>query len=327
MNNQKIWNKNLKKLKVFGYAWHVGHQFELAKLFKEYHFLTTPYRVWGEKSRPFPENAKWVTCFDPKEKYDLVILHVDQTSIDPRSTKHILFKEIEQSTRGVPRVVINHMTPKHDRYSEPEAIKMMKDLVKDIPMVCNSTVAQKQWGWGTTITHGLDPDDWYSDLPKEPRITIVLSAGGMDLAYQRVLGYKTVDMLEERGIKTYWVGKNMPTLENFEKYREWLGRSAIFFFPAKDSPFPRARTEAMMSGCCIVTTPYHDADKYIEHGVNGFLVKNPFDATNILEDLVINRYKEAVEIGQRGRQTAIEKLHIKRWADDWEQFLIDSKIL
>lgn len=324
---QKIHNQTLKKLKVFGYPWHVGHQYELAKLFGEYHFLMNPYRTWGEKSRPFPQNAKWVTCFDPKENYDLVILHVDQTSIDPNSSKNELFHDVEKATRGYPRVVINHMTPIHDNYSEQEVIQRMRELVGEIPMICNSEEAQKQWGWGTAINHGLDPDEWLHDLPKEPRITIVLSGKGMDKAYKRDMAYKTLDLLEEKGIPVYWVGQNIATFPNFQEYKEWLGKSAVFFFPAQDSPFPRARTEAMMSGCCIVTTPYHDIGKYIKDGENGFLVKNPWDAANILFELVTTKYRDALKIGQKGRDTAIELLHIERWAKDWENFLIKEGII
>jgi len=319
--------KNLKKLKVFGYAWHVGHQYELSKLFGEYHFLINPYRTWGEKSRPFPDNAKWVSHFDPKENYDLALLHVDQTSIS-EGTKNQLFVDVEKVTRGkVPRAIINHMVPIHDDFETPEVIKRMKELVGDIPMVVNSRQAGEMWGFGTPIIHGLDPNDFYSDLPKEPRVIIVLSPAGMDRAYNRTLAYKTIDILKEKGIQTYWVGSNIPTFKNYDEYRDFIGRSAVFFFPASDSPMPRARTEAMMSGCCIVTTPYHDADRYIKHGENGYLVRNYLSASDTIYDLLVNNYKKAVEVGKKGRETAIKELHTNRWAKDWEQFLIKNGVI
>lgn len=312
---------SLKNIRVFGYPWHVGHQFELAKLFKKYDLLINPYRDWGTKSRPIPENSELVYKLD-KDKYDLAILHVDQTTIDIGSGKNSLFLEMKELTEGMNRVVINHMVPIHDKYeTQEEVIEKMKELVGDIPMVCNSFEAQKMWGWGHAINHGLDPEDWYYFYPKEPRIIIVLSPAGMDKAYKREFAHKTITLLAEKGINVYWVGKNMDVFPTFEEYKEYLGRSAIFFFPAKDSPFPRARTEAMLSGCCIVTTPYHDIDNYITHGENGYLVQNPWSAAVLLEKLVTTEYRKAIEIGEKGRQTAKEKLNIDRWADDWEKFL------
>ena len=77
------------------------------------------------------------------------------------------------------------------------------------------------------------------------------------------------------------------------------------------------------SGCCVVTTKYHDADRFIKDGVNGFLIKNnPEDAAKRLA-WCMEHYRECVEIGKRGRETAIEKFHISRFKRQWMELIRD----
>lgn len=80
---------------------------------------------------------------------------------------------------------------------------------------------------------------------------------------------------------------------------------------------PRTRTEAILSGVCIVTTKYQDADTFIEDGVNGFLCKrNPEDAAKKIADMIFD-YKKAVEIGQRGKETAMKLFSKERYQREW----------
>ncbi len=310
---------NTKELRVIGVPWHTAHQFELAKIFKQYDLMLNMWREWGSTSRNMPENMNIVLDFDPKD-YDLAILHIDQQCIDPRISKGLLFKEFKKLTEGMKRVVINHMTPFHDQYENDQVISMIKEMVGDIPMITNSEEAAVQWGWGTPIIHGLEANDWL-DLPKEPRAVACLSSAGMNKAYRRELLHATMDILKERGIELIWIMGNVK-FNTVEEYKEYLGRSLVFVHLAWQSPMPRSRTEAMLSGCCVVTTKHHDISKYIEDGVNGFIVPdNPTVAADLIESLITKRVREAVEIGQRGKQMAIEKLNHDRWASDWQNFL------
>lgn len=332
-----------KKLKVFGVPWHVGHQYELIRLpmFESYDFVINPYRTWGSSSRPLPEKAQWVTHYE-KGKYDLAILHVDQQSIyNPDSGDRIhkgkLYLDLRKAIGDdCPIITINHMTPFHDKYESPFVVDFIKKMVAGTTMVSNSYQARDQWGWGEVIIHGLHPDEWY-DLPKEPRAITVLSPAGMDKAYRRIF-LKTVQrMLDEMGVPFVWVGVDRK-FDNFEDYRQFIGRSLVFFMPTWQSPMPRARTEAMFSGCCIVTTPYHDADKFIKHEENGFLttrsvitdpriMDNPEVTAQTIKRLVIDRPDLALKIGQAGKQTANEIFTFEKFSDQWEALLKKLNIL
>ena len=330
-------NKKKKTgLKVFGIPWHVAHQYELAKLpfIAEYDLLINPYRVWGDRYRPFPEKFNWVTSFK-KNHYDFAILHIDQQSIynpeaGDRITKGKLFQEV-RSVIGddCPVVIINHMTPFHDKYESPFVVKWIREMVGNDFVICNSHDARKQWGFGHTIIHGMDVDEWW-DLPKEPRAITVLSSGGMEKAYRRRFLTAVKRILNEMGVPFTWIGGDIKGFNSFDEYREYIGRSLVFFMPAWQSPMPRARTEAMLSGACIVTTPYQDADTFIEHGVNGFLTSkhritnpnvmdNPEVTAKLIKRLVLDEPDEAIRIGKKGKETARELFKYENFAKQWEE--------
>lgn len=311
--------KNMKELRVIGVPWHVAHQYELAKLFGEYDLLLNHYRTWGDVSRPMPENMKQVLTFNPKD-YDLAILHVDQQCVEPTMNKHKLFMDFKEITEGMNRVVINHMTPFDDRLETDVVKSRMKEMLQGIPMITNSAQAAEQWGWGHPIIHGMDPSEWL-DLPKEPRVVTSLSPEGMNTAYRRELLHVTIEILKEKGIELVWIQADKK-FKSFHEYRDYLGRSLIYFNGTFNSPMPRSRTEAMLSGCCVISTRHHDWDKYIKNGENGYIIPdNPKSAADLIERLITTGYDEALRVGKAGRKYAQKQFHHDRWAGDWEVFL------
>lgn len=327
----------MRKLKVIGVPWHIGHQYELAKLpfMERYDLLMNPYRSWASVSRPMPENVHNVVEYK-KGYYDFAILHVDQQSIydldaGDRISKGKLFLQAKEIIGDdIPIVVINHMTPFHDKYDSDYVVRWIKDATKGAHMVVNSYQAAQQWGWGYPIIHGMDASEWH-DLPKEPRAIVVLTPHGMEKAYRRIFLHQVKRRLDEVGVPLVWVGVDIK-FKTFEDYRDYVGSSLVFFNPTWQSPRPRARTEAMLSGCCVVTTPYHDADTFIEEGKNGFLTgkrimdhsqtqDNPDYAAKLIQRLVMEDPDEALRVGQAGKQTAMELFNQEEFAKQWVEFL------
>jgi len=333
----------MKKLRIFGVPWHVAHQHSLSQLpfIDHYDLIINPYRSWGTSHRPFPDNFRWVTHYE-KGQYDLAILHVDQQSIynpaqGDRIHKGKLYLELREAIGDdVPIITINHMTPFHDKYESPFVVDFIKKMTKGTTMICNSYEAQKQWGWGRTIIHGLIAEDWY-DLKKEPRCVTVLSPAGMEKAYRRIFLTRVSRMLKDMAVPFTWVGVDRK-FGNFEAYKQFLGRSLVFFMPTWQSPRPRARTEAMFSGCCIVSTPYQDADTFIKHGVNGFLTSkevikdprvmdNPETTAKLIKRLIIDEPELALKMGQKGKQTAMELFSMEKFTEQWVELLKELKVL
>lgn len=324
----------MKKLKIFGHAWHVPHQYELAKLpfVGEYHLVHNPFKKWDVAGAPIPPNVKFVPIYEPSENYDLAILHFDQQCVEPRIGKGRIVKDLLRVLPyNLPKIVINHQTPYSDKSSVDEVIARTRELLGHLPMVVNSHEAAKQWGWGHPIIHGMEPSEWM-DLPKEPRIVTVLTPAGMEAAYKRDFMMEVRELVQEAGVIFCWVGVDVGRFDSKEEYKNYLGRSLVYFNGVHNSPMPRSRTEAMLSGCCIVTTRYHDTETFIEQGKNGFFVeRDPVhaaedrllakDAAALLIDIVQNRYHEAIAVGQAGKQTAIEKFSPSNFQDQWIQLV------
>lgn len=317
-------------MKVLGTAWHTGHQYELSKLsFIDKYDLVMTNRDYATKQRPFPEKFEYIPYIPKNHNYDLAILHIDQQVVEPRISKGYVFFDLFYTvkSRGIPIVVINHMTPFSDRLESREVIGKVKRLLDDTPMIVNSKTAAKQWGWGYPIIHGMSIDEWWN-LPKEPRILTVLSGGGMEKAYRRKLLTDTQSILKEKyGDEIIWIGGGAPSRNSFDDYRDFLGRTLIYFQPTWQSPMPRSRTEAMLSGACIVSTKHQDWEDYIEHEKNGFIIKdNPESAAKLLHEL-LHDYQKAYKVGQKGRKFARKTFNQKNFEKQWVKFLKSIDIL
>ncbi len=315
----------MKKLRILDTPWHLAHQYEMLKF---------PFVQWDwlfQHRRPYSANARgdmekmfeWVLNYEPG-KYDAVILHLDQQCIEEGILavgKGSLYRHLNDLIKDIPKIVIMHGTPYYpEEFESPSMIvDKIKKLVGDNYMVVNSHRAREQWGWGKTIIHGMDPKEWW-DLPKEPRVVTMISPGGLPAYYDRTFLDYVREGLAERDIMHCHITVDFQA-KNWEEYREFLGRSLVYFNPTKESPMPRARTEAMLSGCCVITTPSQDADTFIKEGVNGFLVpRNPEYTVNLIEQR-LNDYTGSLEIGQAGRKTALELFSWDRYANEWKQYL------
>lgn len=323
-------------IKIFGYLNHQGNQYELLKLMDnydvEFSYLENNVRRWSKYSpRPQHPKLKWVQSYEPG-KYDIAILHLDQQAADPAIGKGQLYRQLNEVIQDIPKIVINHGTPMWDemftedmvinggtildRKGKPREIDGIKKIVGDNFMIVNSYTAAKRWGWGYPLIHGMDKDEWWS-LPKEPRAVIQQSPAGLDKYYNRQLLTAIKGRTKEKvGQFITHVGVDFIP-GNWDDQREFLGRSLIYINPTLDSPMPRSRTEAMLSGCCVITSKHHDAELFIEQGVNGLIAPdNPESYAETIYQLINYNYKEAVEIGQRARETAIKYFNPERYQKD-----------
>jgi len=271
-------------------------------------------------------------------KYDFALLHIDQQCIDERIAfgKTNVFKDLRSVIKDIPIIVINHGTPVYpevfnqmvekDEGVMPSrkngvdwAVGKMEKILEGVDkVVVNSHEAAEMWGFGHVIIHGIDADEWW-DLPKEPRVVTMISPAGMgEEYYGRQFFKKTREELKKKyGIQSVWVGEGGDFAPSWDRLRDYLGRSLIYFNPTLGSPMPRSRTEAMYGGSCVITTPHQGADKFIEDGVNGFLCKvNPKSASKLIAELFFD-YDRAVRIGQEGRKTALKLFGGDRFRSDW----------
>lgn len=340
------------RIKIWGLPWHVGNQWEMLKLTKKYpvkfYYLKNNVRRWSEYSaRPEPHKVyskdefEWVTHYE-KGKYDLAILHVDQQCTSPWIGKGQLYRQLNEIITDIPKIVINHGTPMWDEfYTEDMVInggvvhsnrgevplEGMKKLIGDNFMIVNSYKAVERWGWGYPLIHGMDANEW-KDLPKEPRVIISLSPGGLDKYYNRqLLTYIKSEVYQKSGLEVIHVNVSRNfSPRTWEEYKEYIGRSLIYINPMLDSPMPRSRTEAMLSGCCVLTSKHHNADEFIEHGVNGLILKdNPLSYAEAIHSLINELYPDAIKMGQKGKETAKKLFNVDDYLDDLYKIITQVK--
>lgn len=341
-------HNSAKPIRVFGYLNHLGHQYDMLKIAKsnrvKFSYLENNVRRWAKYSgRPEPttwlnkDQFEWVQYYEPG-KYDVAILHVDQQIIDPLIGKGQTYRALNKIIQDIPKIVINHGTPMYDPYEEDVVINGgmaqtrkglrrldgMKELIGDNFMVVNSYDSVSRWGWGYPLIHGLSKEEYF-DLRKEPRVVLPLSPGGLDKYYNRSLCTAIKGAVRERtGLDVMHTNVNIEfNHDNWAEYREFLGSSLIAIFPFKDSPMPRSRTEAMLSGCCVLSSRYHGAEEFISHGIDGFIVPdNPLSYAEAIHLLINDCYKEAVEVGQRAKEKASTLFDINRYHDQLYDLLV-----
>jgi len=312
--------------------------------------LVNHRRTFGDQPRGDQEvyGFEYVPHYE-EGKYDVALLHLDQQCFEDTlwdRGKGSLYKELSSVIKDIPKIVIMHGTPyypemfnqdikltnyknfnciKEQIGMSSELIKRFKKAVKDVNVIVfNSKMAKKQWGFekdkrAVVIWHGMDANEWY-DLPKESRVVTMISAGGLDKYYDRTFLKAVKDELIEREIVHCHITVDV-RFRNWDEYRNFLGRSLIYFNPTKESPMPRARTEAMLSGCCIITTMNQDANEFIEDGVNGYrAIRNPVYVADLIEGLM-NNYKKAIEVGKKGKETALKLFNGDRYRIEWRNIL------
>lgn len=327
------------KIKVFDMCWHIPHQWDMINALSndcEFTYCLNVKRQWDKTQRPLPENLNFVTHYDAGT-YDVAILHIDQQVIVSDHQKRLIYDQFNSVITDIPKIVINHGTPVFPEviFMAPEefdssmsqeeigeaCIEIVQELIGDNTMVVNSyrAAGESEWGFGIPIIHGLNPAEWW-DLPKEPRAFTALSSYGFDAYYNRKCMIEAHDeLLNNYGHTLNYANLNVSTNHSPEAYKEFLGKSLLYIDTSYRTPMNRARTEAFLSGCCVVQVEgAHDLERWAKPGENIILVKNdPKEIARLIADFLENRYREAIAIGQRGKEMAIREFSPERYRVDW----------
>ncbi len=305
-------------IKVLGYAWHEPHQYELSKVGFDYYLHRqlplSGHGDWNLKKRPLPSNVLEINSVETN-MFDLQILHLDECCT-PNKPKYLSpywdLMYLTHKAYDIPCITINHGVPRD------EANKLeMQERVGDDLVVCNSEQSMKDWGFPNSVAliHGLSPEEFPLGTCDNKKVLCSVGKGAMTNSPH----YYGKELFDE-------ITKEVPvdvfkaTAESFIKYQERISDYSIYLNTTLTSPMPRARTEAMMSGVVIISTPYYDWDKYIIDGVNGFLFTTAEEAIKKIRWCLDNP-EEARLIGLQGRETAIKEFNIERYTREWKQLI------
>lgn len=309
-------------LQILDHAWHQVHSYRLHALPAEFWYLDVGYRGWKESIRPKPVNFRGLVTENDCPAPDLIISHLDNWCDGRYPLRGLPYRLVNlfaaQAFPYVPRVAIMHGTP-DDEDNRQRILHMLANTPGGPPfLVCNSKQAWQEWDLGFVrshaIIHGYNVDEFWSERTRRSEVVAVCSGGDMSREYHGI------PLLERvmREVPVTWIGArgNKSPLPDYLRYRHYLATSLIFIHTGQRSPMPGARTEAMLSGCCVVTTNNHDAADYIEHGRTGFLADSAAEMIGILKGLLRDP-RRAYKVGQMGREAAREHFNSRRFVSEW----------
>ena len=95
-------------------------------------------------------------------------------------------------------------------------------------------------------------------------------------------------------------------------------KCGVFLNTSTVSPMPTSLLEAASCGCPIVSTNNCAIPELITHGENGFLSNDPAQMREYCR-LLINDKKLAKEMGDKARQTILEKFTLERFVKEWDE--------
>jgi UDP-glucose:(heptosyl)LPS alpha-1,3-glucosyltransferase len=100
--------------------------------------------------------------------------------------------------------------------------------------------------------------------------------------------------------------RNVLFLGPTQRAKEFYATCDLFALPTIYDPFSNACLEAMASGIPVLTTPTNGVAELIEDGKNGFVVRDPLNASEIGQRILNFFYAaDKAAIGERARKTVL----------------------
>lgn len=302
------------RFKIFDMPWNKDEQYEmLAFPFVEWSWLVQ-YRVNHGHLRPELEKMfRWVPYYEER-RYDAAVLHLDLEFLDPLKkalSRRRVYEELDTLIKDIPKIVIVHGS----RVETEAQGREVRELIGDNYAVVGNDAVAEQLGAGHVIAPGVISDDW-CDLPKEPRVVTKRSratAAGVTIIES------LRDTLGARNIELCVIGDDYVP-KTWDEYRDFLGRSLIYFSPPACSE--RGAAEAMLSGCCVLTlgSPGH-ADTRVGINAHEYLVPgDPEEIADLIEELIADP-ERAIGLGRAAKTTAARRYDWTRYSQEWLKYL------
>jgi hypothetical protein len=341
------------------YRWHAAHQYELFKLGHNFTLVTnsgtSTCDQWDYGQRPLPYNARLKPLHEIDIKdYDFAILPFDENVLEPELCNNILgldwgrsFLTMLAFTQSMPRAAICHGTPRRygdflkDNMPMPENAEQIilpkRDgfcaLLKNIHVVCNSHQAKNEWQFhkSSVIWHGFSPYEFPPGTHEKACLTLPKRAFAERPLYRGKTCLNRVLELLDGVCAVEYTAPPAPhpgympetqewAVAKFQNYTRYLGEFAVYLNPTVNSPMPRSREEAMMTGVIPVSLRNHDVDMFIQNGVNGF---NGDSAEELAEHIawLVKNEKQRKEISRNARLTAMDLFNVDRYLAGWSKLI------
>lgn len=303
-------NTEGRKLKVLTSFTHESFETGLCKTDCEfYSYFTKGLKRWNN-SRPLPQN--YYTLPDdtvPNMHFDIVLAQT-------RWGQYQALKPIAQQ-RQIPLVVLEH-TDRMPHWNSKQVAEL-RTMEGDINIFITD-YSRERWGWGKeeaqVIRHGIDTNIFTpGNQQRKPHILSVVN----DWANRDYICGFTTWKKVTKGLPVFPVGDtkgfSLPS-SSTEELVNFYQTSRVFINTSLLSPLPTSLIEAMACGCACVSTNNCAIPEAIEHGVNGFLTNDEKEMGEYCK-LLLEDAELARTMGEKARQTIVEKFNQTRFISEW----------
>ncbi|MCX6357412.1 MAG: glycosyltransferase [Candidatus Aureabacteria bacterium] len=324
-----------KRLKILSTPFDAEYQYELARLAHDYIFITDkagPCGGWDFMKRPLPLNIRLGGVEETqRDDIDLVVVPFDEyllgtggSSGSPHAGKAALCRRLLDQS-GVPAVCLYRGSPRPGMDTSE-----LINLIGDRLVVLSSFEAQKNLRFrrSKVIWPGLDPQH-YRPTAGCTRIATVDTGKYRDddrRMHSRITRHLPAVWLKQYELQYGGAGKipaadaGAAGMRAYWRYIVALGRYGIYFNPGRDAAMEFPLLEAMLCGLAVVSVRSDDLERFIRHGVNGFMSDDEDELRSCLERLVVGDL-DARLVGMRGRERAMDLFSYDRFLSEWQRVL------
>jgi len=309
------------RLRVLVFNWHEPYICLFARTGHHFHVLPPPQqpkRKWNQGFRPLPANAEEVDWAQAQEglrqgAYDLVLC--------------LALPDL-QTVQGwqVPRlfVMLNMIGTDSGRQGAQKAafVESLKPLFREVDLAFISEKKRRDWGWeAPVVVSGIETEE-YGGYTGE--VVQVLRVGNLLRERDHMQGYSAQEAILGGQFPSAIVGVN-PTLPEARPSADWEDLKQQYrrhrlllntLTEEHEDGYNLAVLEAMATGMPVVSTP--NSSSPIIDGMNGFVAADHGVLREKIQ-LLLADVNLARQLGQRGRQTVVEKFNIETCAAGWNE--------
>ena len=318
---------------ILTFNWHESYIHLLAKTGYEFDVVEKwkgGRYGWVKEFRPVPPNCRLISEDEAREglksgSYDRIIAHNinDLLFVKECLTPKVLIfhnklsTEIALGGKGV------------DKNEYLGRLRQLFDTIKNLSLVFISGAKRDDWGLdGEIILPGIDPSEYNGyagDVEKVLRVGNLLIERDIMLGYslqERILSSLPSTVL---GLNPNITVSQLP--KDWEEFKDFLKNHRVYLNstlePYEDG-YNLAMLEAMTTGMPVVSIA--NLSSPIEDGINGFVSADNGYLRNRIEELL--KYLSLAEtLGQRARETVMDRFPMERFIRDWKRVIGDSGFL
>ena len=302
-------------MKIFTWHIHGSYLFYLSQGNYTIYIPTKPEKTEGYYGRgetfPFGDNVVEIPADEVKNhEFDCILYQTNQNYLTDQ------YEILSDEQQQLPKVYIEHDPPRQ----HPTDTKHILNTT-DVTLVHVTHFNRLMWDSNSTptrvIEHGVTTSsvNYSGEIPKGIVVINNLPLRGRLLGLDVFLEARQQVPLDLVGMGTGNLGLGEvlhPQLPEFQS------RYRFFFNPIRYTSLGLAVCEAMMMGIPVVGLATTELSAVIDNGYSGFIhtdINYLIDKMNLL----ISDPELAREIGQNGRQVALNRFNIQRFTNDWEQ--------